>query len=132
MRCVVRMQENGIGRKRKRPASSSTAKKGRTSPPVNRLKSAKVAALNIRNRQEELKSQLAAIDSEDVSGGGQDARTDVVMTDVDGGGDGEDMEKKAESSSDSSSSSSESSDSDSDSDSESDDEAPIQRVGYAM
>lgn len=126
------MQENGIGRKRKRPVSSSIAKKGKTSPPVNRLKSAKVAALNIRNRQEELKNQLAAIDSDAVNGCSQDTRTDVVMTDVDGGGDGEDAEKRNASSSESSSSSSDSSDSDSESDSESDDEAPIQRVGYVM
>lgn len=123
-------QENGIGRKRKRPIST---KKGKTSPPVNRLKSAKVAALNIRHRQEELKHQLAAIDGEGPSAT-QEKRVDqdVAVTDADGGVEAEDAEKKdADSSSDSSSSSSDSSDSDSDSesDSESDGGAPIQRVG---
>ena len=108
-------------------------------PAEKRLKSAEVAALNIRHRQEELKNQLAAIDR----GGTNVARTtpwgnserhsdrDVSMTDV-----GVDTEtgvvKKDGGSSSSSSSSSESSDSDSDSDSESDSDdggAPLQRVG---
>ncbi|KUF99542.1 Cyclin-T1-4 [Phytophthora nicotianae] len=125
------VRENGIGRKRKRPA-----KKAKMQPAEKRLKSAKVAALNIRNRQEELKNQLAAIDR-DVTGaprtgenGDRRSEQDVAMTDVDA-----DTEagaaKKAGESSDSSSSSSESSDSDSDSDSESDSDddggAPLER-----
>ncbi|KAF1330776.1 Transcription initiation factor, partial [Globisporangium splendens] len=122
------VRENGIGRKRKRP---TTTKKGKTSPPVNRLKSAKVAALNIRNRQEELKHQLAAIDNDGPHVSHEKRHDhDVVMTDADGGVEADDVDKKdADSSSDSSSSSSDSSDSDSDSDSdsESDTGAPIQR-----
>jgi len=98
------------------------------------LKSDKVAALNIRQRQEELKNQLAAIDGEEANGV-REKRPDleVVMTDADGGAaDVEESGKKdaeEDSSSDSSSSSSDSSDSDSDSesDSESDGEAPLQR-----
>lgn len=136
--CVCCVQENGIGRKRKRPVSSASAKKGRTSPPVNRLKSAKVAALNIRNRQEELKHQLAAIDGEDTSSA-QAKPADVVMADADGSNNNSYADEPqhkdgGDSSSDSSSSSSDSSDSDSesDSDSDSDGEAPIQRVGLAI
>jgi hypothetical protein len=131
-------QENGIGRKRKRPVP----KKSRATPAENRLKSAKVAALNIRYRQEELKNQLAAIDR-DVTAvatavvGEKRADPDVTMTDVDGSVDASgEAEPKADdgASSDSSSSSSDSSDSDdsdSDSDSESDDDsgAPLERVG---
>ncbi|GMF17571.1 unnamed protein product [Phytophthora fragariaefolia] len=128
-RCL-RMLEGYV----RRPATKS-----KMPPADKRLKSAKVAALNIRNRQEELKSELAAIDR-DVTGvarappgEGADRRLDqdVAMTDVDGG-DTEAAKKGGESSSESSSSSSESSDSDSDSDSESDSDdggAPLERVG---
>ncbi|KAG7387392.1 hypothetical protein PHYPSEUDO_014155 [Phytophthora pseudosyringae] len=126
------VRENGIGRKRKRPA-----KKSKMPPAEKRLKSAKVAALNIRYRKEELKSELAAIDRDatsvarTVSGENGDRRLDqdVAMTAVDG--DTEAAKKGGESSSGSSSSSSESSDSDSDSDSESDSDddggAPLER-----
>ncbi|KAG2834786.1 hypothetical protein PC112_g5948 [Phytophthora cactorum] len=126
------VRENGIGRKRKRPAKKSTMP-----PAEKRLKSAKVAALNIRNRKEELKNQLAAIDSDGTgmarTGENSDRRSDqdVAMTDVDGGDTEAGATKKRGESSDSSSSSSESSDSDSDSDSESDSDddggAPLER-----
>lgn len=113
-------QENGIGRKRKRP--TLTKKSGKSAPVSHRLKSAKVAAVNIRQRQEQLKNQLAMID-----GNGQVVTavpTATAAPDVE-------MAKPDDSSSDSSSSSSDSSDSDSDSDSESDSDgaAPLQRVG---
>ncbi|OWZ15632.1 hypothetical protein PHMEG_00010695 [Phytophthora megakarya] len=120
------VRENGIGRKRKRPA-----KKSKMAPADKRLKSAKVAALNIRNRQEELKNQLAAIDGNATSTAQNDRRSDqdVAMTDVDGDTEAGATKKGGESSSDSSSSSSESSDSDSDSDSDSSDDggAPLER-----
>ncbi|CAI5738677.1 unnamed protein product [Peronospora destructor] len=126
------VRENGIGRKRKRPTKKTTM-----APAEKRLKSAEVAALNIRHRQEELKNQLAAIDR----GGTSVARTtpwgngdrhldrDVSMADV-GADTGAGAVTKDGDSSSSSSSSSESSDSDSDSDSESDSDdgsAPLQR-----
>lgn len=125
------VRENGIGRKRKRPT-----KKSKMQPAEKRLKSAKVAALNIRNRQEELKNQLAAIDRDGngaprtQENGDRRPDQDVAMTDVDGGAEAG-ATKKAGENSDSSSSSSESSDSDSDSDSESDSDddggAPLER-----
>lgn len=109
-------------------------------PAEKRLKSAKVAALNIRQRKEELKSQLAAIDSDGNSvvraapGESADRRLDqdVAMTDVDADTEAGVAKKDGENSSGSSSSSSESDDSDSDSDSESDSDdggAPLERVG---
>ncbi|KAL3674207.1 hypothetical protein V7S43_000166 [Phytophthora oleae] len=122
------VRENGIGRKRKRPTKAA-----KMPPAEKRLKSAKVAALNILHRKEELKSELAAINQ--ASGENGDRRTDqdVAMTDVDGGDTEAGAAKKGGDSSDSSSSSSESSDSDSDSDSESDSDddggAPLERVG---
>ncbi|KAL4128268.1 hypothetical protein PRIC2_007260 [Phytophthora ramorum] len=127
------VRENGIGRKRKRPA-----KKSKMPPADKRLKSAKAAALNIRNRKEELKNQLAAIDG-DASGAARAAPgesvnqrgdQDVAMTDVDADTEAGATKKGGASSSESSSSSSESSDSDSDSDSESDSDdggAPLER-----
>uniref|UniRef100_A0AAV1UZ11 Uncharacterized protein n=1 Tax=Peronospora matthiolae TaxID=2874970 RepID=A0AAV1UZ11_9STRA len=124
------VRENGIGRKRKRPA-----KKAKLAPAEKRLKSAEVAALNIQHRQEELRSQLAAIDGGGASvgqstpGNAGDQRSDQDVTkDVQADTDG--AKKGGDSSSGSSSSSSESSDSDSDSDSESDSDdggAPLER-----
>ncbi|RLN55117.1 hypothetical protein BBJ29_003471 [Phytophthora kernoviae] len=80
------VRENGIGRKRKRPVKNS-----KMPPADKRLKSAKVAALNIQNRKEELRNQLAAIDGDasnaarGASTNGADKRLDqdVAMTDVD-------------------------------------------------
>ncbi|GMF12269.1 unnamed protein product [Phytophthora lilii] len=129
-RCL-RMLEGYV--RRKRPTKSS-----KMPPADKRLKSAKVAALNIRHRKEELKSELAAIDRDVTSvaravSGDADRRLDqdVAMTDVDGDTEAGAAKKGGESSSESSSSSSESSDSDSDSDSESDSDdggAPLERV----
>ncbi|KAK1946999.1 Transcription factor GTE3 [Phytophthora citrophthora] len=119
------VRENGIGRKRKRPTKSA-----KMAPAEKRLKSAKVAALNIRHRKEELRSELAAIDQASRESGDQRTNQDVTMTDVNGG-EAEPTKKEGVVSSDSSSSSSESSDSDSDSDSESDSDddggAPLER-----
>ncbi|KAG1712058.1 hypothetical protein DVH05_009299 [Phytophthora capsici] len=121
------VRENGIGRKRKRPTKSA-----KMAPAEKRLKSAKVAALNIRHRKEELRSELAAIDQASREPGDSRTDQDVAMTDVDGGEtEPGAVKKEGVVSSDSSSSSSESSDSDSDSDSESDSDddggAPLER-----
>ncbi|CAH0480835.1 unnamed protein product [Peronospora belbahrii] len=127
------VRENGIGRKRKRPA-----KKTKMAPAEKRLKSAEVAALNIRHRQEELKNQLAAIDRAGTSAAhtasreNGDRQTDRDSAMIDGGTGIEAgaIKKGGDSSSGSSSSSSESSDSDTDSDSESDSDdgdAPLER-----
>ncbi|TDH68416.1 hypothetical protein CCR75_000491 [Bremia lactucae] len=126
------VRENGIGRKRKRPT-----KKSKMQPAEKRLKSAKVAALNIRHRKEELKNQLAAIDREALKGlrtgetGDRRPDQDVPMTDVDADTEIGALKRSGETSSDSFSSSSESSDSDSGSDSDSDSEdeggVPLER-----
>ncbi|KAI9912022.1 hypothetical protein PsorP6_008798 [Peronosclerospora sorghi] len=124
------VKENGIGRKRRRPA-----RKDKTAPPEKRLKSAQVAALNIRHRQEELKIQLAAIDGDGnvaraTENGDHRADEEISTTDVNGTTEASASKKKGDISSGSSSSSSESSDSDSDSDSESDSDdggAPLER-----
>ena len=134
-------ENGGGGRKRKRPSGSVGVKKSKVAAPSNRLKSAKVAALNIKHRKQQLKSQLAAMESGGVGvGGAQVAATmaapphvateDVHMAEPDdengtrdGGGSSSD--------SDSSSSSSGSSSSGSDSESESDSDSggvPLQRV----
>lgn len=126
------VKENGIGRKRKRPA-----KKSKMLPAEKRLKSAEVAALNIRHRKEELKNQLEAIDRDASNGpkigdnNGRRPDQDVAMTDVNADTEAGATRNGDKSSSDCSSSSSESSDSDSDSDSESDSDedggAPLER-----
>ncbi|KAL7688165.1 putative bromodomain, NET domain, Bromodomain-like superfamily, NET domain superfamily protein [Plasmopara halstedii] len=126
------VREHGIGRKRKRPA-----KKAKMLPAEKRLKSAKMAAVNIRHRKEELKNQLAAIDCVAPDGarngeiGDRRPNEDVTMTDVDADTKAGATNKGGERFPDSSSSSSESSDSDSDSDSESDSDddggAPLER-----
>jgi hypothetical protein len=111
-RCLRMMEgyvrENGIGRKRKRTVKPPKAKAANS-----RLKSAKIAATNIRPRKQLLKNQLAAIDGGAVPQPAAPAKNEEVG-----------------SSSDSSSSSSSSSDSESDSDSDSDSDsgAPLERV----
>ncbi|TMW56252.1 hypothetical protein Poli38472_008900 [Pythium oligandrum] len=114
------VRENGIGRKRKRPAPKKSS-----APVSHRLKSAKVAALNIYQRKEELKNQLAAIDGSERPGSRNGHAVHLQSTVIEA----MEVEKNEDdSSSDSSSSSSDSSDSDSDSDSESDsDGAPLHR-----
>lgn len=101
------VRENGIGRKRKRTVKPPKAKAANS-----RLKSAKIAATNIRQRKQQLKNQLAAIDGGAVPQPAVPAKNEEV-----------------DSSSDSSSSSSSSSDSESDSDSDSDSDsgAPLER-----
>ncbi|GLE03758.1 hypothetical protein PINS_up012660 [Pythium insidiosum] len=118
------VRENGIGRKRKRPAPKKAPTNG---PATHRLKSAKAAAQNIQSRKELLKNQLAAID-------GSNGNTSLGASQPESAAkpDTEVTQSKAddrESSSDSSSSSSDSSDSDSESESDSDSDGgvPLQR-----
>nr|CCA21963.1 conserved hypothetical protein [Albugo laibachii Nc14] len=110
------VRESDVTRKRKRPT-----KKSKVVPPENRLKSAQLAALNIRNRQEELRNELAQMEG---------ARKNAEMA-IGALANGTQPPPKTSqsqtrvcSSDDSSSSSSDSSESDNDSDSDSHSDTP--------
>lgn len=112
-------QESDVTRKRKRPT-----KKSKVVPPENRLQSAKLAALNIRNRQEELRNELAQME-----GARKNAEMAIGALASSTQPPPKPSQTGVSSSDDSSSSSSDSSESENDSDSDSQSDAPKTMVG---